>query len=173
MAVSDVKLIPGPGWTDCWDLGSRLGTALWAGLQLQFFWISSSPPHIMHWMIRATFIEYYISFFQYNILYHSIIYLEFWRRKWYSLFSMYSNVICLTLTWYGISGVQGGRPSSQSSKNGSLPFLSGCRRMVCSRTGRPLDPDLSAPSNLPWQSKYKAFTGSCFAIRRYHYLLMR
>lgn len=163
MAVSDVKLIPGPGWTDCWDLGSRLGTAPWAGLQLQFFWISSNPPHIMHWMIRATFIEYYISSFRYKILY----------QKWYSLFSMYSNVICLSLTWYGISGVQDGRPSSQSSKNGSLPFLSGCRRMACIRTGRPLDPDLSAPSNLPSQSKYKAFTGSCFAIRRYHYLLMR
>ncbi len=114
----------------------------------------------MHWRKRATFINYYTS--QYHITTESsqnifkcyskhIIY----KDEIDNLFSTYIIVIRWGLTWCGISCVQDEKTSSQSSKNGSLPSLFGCRRMVCTHRERPLDPALSAPSNLPWQSKYK------------------
>lgn len=41
-------MLPGPGWTGCWDPGSELGTGLAICRRLQFYEISSDRQHREH-----------------------------------------------------------------------------------------------------------------------------
>lgn len=44
-----LSYIPGPGWTDCWGLGSGLGTGLVICPRLQFSGTSSNLLHTERW----------------------------------------------------------------------------------------------------------------------------